>query len=270
MIVTKEAIIGINSKNIHHFRKLGYQDLKIKNKITIPVEQLMVGSKYIITAKCDICGNEKEITYKLYNYCISKFDIYTCNGKCSNIKRQKNSLSKYGVDHWMKSPDNFQLYKKSIIEKTGFDNIFKNPESKEKFRRTLMAKYGFSELSHIEEIYKKQQISGFSMKKHECGLYYRGSYELDFINYSINNNIKLSQGLRFSYNYNGKNKYYFSDFFIEERNLIIEIKSDYYWKKYLETNLLKIESVKKENKKFLLILNKNYHEFNEIMNLKSV
>jgi len=129
-----------------------------------------------------------------------------------------------------------------------------------------MDKYGVTNLSHSEEIYKNQQISGFSMKKHEnTGLYYRGTYELDFINYCVSRRIKIIQGKRFSYLHENKYHYYFSDFFLPEKNLIIEIKSDYYWNRYLDINKLKMNSVIDSGYNYILILNKNYDEFDKII-----
>ena len=83
MLITKNVEIKVNIKNIKHLESLGYEKLKIKQIINIPVDQLMLGSRTLVLVKCDMCGTEKEISFKLYNYCISKHGIYTCNGKCN-------------------------------------------------------------------------------------------------------------------------------------------------------------------------------------------
>lgn len=266
MIVTKEVSIRINNKNINHFLNIGYKNLIINKCIDIPVTHLMRGSKTNIEVSCDICFSTKVISYKLYNYCISKHNIYTCDGKCSNIKREKTNIELYGSKSWMQVPENYEKYKNIIFKKTGYDNIFKSPKSQENFRKTIMERYGVTNLSHSEEIYKNQQISGFSMKLHkDTGLYYRGSYELDFINHCFKNNISILQGKRFEYFYENKKHYYFSDFLLSNKNLIIEIKSDYYWKKYIDRNILKMNSVKESGYEYILILNKNYEQFNSIL-----
>lgn len=266
MIITKKVSIRINNKNIKHFYKIGYENIRINEYINVPIDHLMRGSKTGILVSCDVCFSEKVISYKLYNYCISKHNIYTCNGICSNIKREKTNIKLFGSKSWMQIPENYQKYKEIIFKKTGYDNIFKSPISQEKFRNTIRKRYGVSELSHSEEIYKNQQISGFSMKKHkETGLYYRGTYELNFLDYCFSKNIDISQGKRFSYIINNKNHYYFSDFLLSSKNLIIEIKSSYYWKKYLDINIAKMDSVKNNGYGYLLILNKNYDEFEKII-----
>ena len=267
MLVTKEVSIKVNNKNIEHFRNLGYQGLVLNKPINIPVEHLMKGSKTKIVASCDICKNEKTIDYKLYNYCINKQGIYTCAGKCTNIKRDEANIRLFGVKHWMQSEENLEKYKKILIEKIGYDNPFKSEIAKNNFKKTIMERYGVNNLSHSNEIYMRQQISGFSMKKHEeTGLYYRGTYELDFLNFCFyNKKIKIEQGKRFSYKYQDKDRYYFSDFFYEKENLIIEIKSEYYYRKYLGVNILKKNSVLESGYNYLLILNKDYTEFNSIL-----
>jgi hypothetical protein len=262
MIITKEVYIKINNKNINHFKGIGYENLIINSVICIPVENLMKGSRTKIIVSCDICKSEKEISYKLYNYCMSKYNIYTCVGKCSNIKREKSSIDLFGVKNWMQSSENFEKYKKILLDKTGFDNPFKVESAQIKFKKTILERYGVENLSHSDEIYMKQQISGFSMKKHDkTGLYYRGTYELDFLNYCYNNNIGISQGKRFSYSFLNKNHYYFSDFFYEGKNLVVEIKSEYYYNRYIDINLAKRSSVINSGYNYILILNKKYDEF---------
>ena len=56
-------------------------------------------------------------------------------------------------------------------------------------------------------------------------------------------------------------EYYEED--INILNLIIEIKSKYYFNLHKEKNIKKIESVKENGYNFILILYKNYKEFKE-------
>ena len=68
-------------------------------------------------------------------------------------------------------------------------------------------------------------------------LTYQGTFELDFIN-KYYNKINIQNGMTIKYD---ENKVYYPDFFIPELNLIVEIKSDYFYKKYLLKNLKKIQ-----------------------------
>lgn len=117
-----------------------------------------------------------------------------------------------------------------------------------------------------ESIYMKSQINGQKAKIHErTGLFYRGSYEKDFLDFCIENHITVEKGKRISYEYENKKRYYFSDFYFPEKNLIIEIKSNYYMKKFIKMNIAKKKSAIKIGYNFLFIINKNYSRFLSII-----
>ena len=78
----------------------------------------------------------------------------------------------------------------------------------------------------------------------------------------INNILnKVSKVKSVKYEFNNKEKYYHPDFFIEELNLIIEIKSDYYYNLHLEKNLCKQEGCIRKGYTFIFIINKDYTNF---------
>jgi very-short-patch-repair endonuclease len=54
---------------------------------------------------------------------------------------------------------------------------------------------------------------------------------------------------------------YFPDFYIEKLNLIIEIKSEYYYYLNLEKNIAKEKACLEQGYKYILIIDKNYKEF---------
>jgi hypothetical protein len=66
----------------------------------------------------------------------------------------------------------------------------------------------------------------------------------------------------------GKKKVYHSDFYISEIDLVIEIKSSYWYYKLLEKNKAKINYTKKHHN-FILILDKNYDDFNDLLKIFS-
>ena len=107
-------------------------------------------------------------------------------------------------------------------------------------------------------MYEKKILSGFRIKKHECGLNYQGTYEKDFIDFCICNKIIISKPPSFLYEMNGNKKRYYPDFFIEKYNLIIEVKSSYYYELHKEKNELKKQSIIDNGFLYLLILDKNY------------
>ena len=51
---------------------------------------------------------------------------------------------------------------------------------------------------------------------------------------------------------------YFPDFYYKEKNLIIEIKSTYYYNKYLNKNLAKQEACISQGYNFIFIIDNDY------------
>ena len=60
------------------------------------------------------------------------------------------------------------------------------------------------------------------------GYYYRSSYEQKFIEYCIENNIELESAetkeFRLQYEYDGKKKWYYPDFYLPQYDVVVEIK----------------------------------------------
>lgn len=78
---------------------------------------------------------------------------------------------------------------------------------------------------------------------------------------SIENSIEISKPPSFLYDMDNKRKRYYPDFFIEKLNLIIEVKSTYYYKMHKEKNEFKKQTIINNGFGYLLILDKNYDEF---------
>ena len=192
-------------------------------------------------------------------------------------------IEKYGVDNSMKLYENknksketcmkhfnsnsylnTELCKKRIFEIYGVNNVFQSDIIKNKTRETCIRKYGVEYSQQNENIHIKQQISGFHMNKYkDTELHYRGTYELDFLDKYFYMGIIKSPSIK--YLFENKNKIYFPDFYYEPLNLIIEIKSDYTFKKYLSKNLQKQKSCLEQGYNFIFIINKNYEEFEKII-----
>jgi hypothetical protein len=111
----------------------------------------------------------------------------------------------------------------------------------------------------INEIYEKQQKSGFGLKYYN-NIPYRGTYELDFIKFCELNNIKVSKPNTIKYIFEGNEHHYYPDFYIEEFNIICEIKSDYYYTLDEQRNICKKIYTEKSGYNFIFIINKNYDE----------
>jgi len=109
----------------------------IKHKKLIPIEELSKCSHFKIDAKCNECGNIKNITYQSYNINIKKYNIYTCI-KCSYIKNKLTKKEKYGDENF----NNREKNNKTIKDKYGVENIFQLKEVKNKSKETKKDLYG--------------------------------------------------------------------------------------------------------------------------------
>jgi hypothetical protein len=133
MILTREIIIKINESNFSYYEELGY-DVTIGEALIIPVELLSVGSKYKIDCKCDGCGVVKEVIFRNYVKYDNRWGEYFCR-KCSEHKRKKTLMDKYGVEYPIQNKEIKKKIKKTMIEKFGVDNPTKSKEIIEKRKR---------------------------------------------------------------------------------------------------------------------------------------
>lgn len=90
MIIENQLIpISIGRSNIRYFKERGYIDIKIGDKIKVPIKDLKLGSHVKVDVVCDYCG---EIIHPQYrDYIKYKFDKYSC-AKCRQRKTSDNNL----------------------------------------------------------------------------------------------------------------------------------------------------------------------------------
>jgi len=154
MILTKEVDIIINSSNIKHYKKLGFNNIKVRDKILVNIDQLTKGSYAIITAECDVCHSNKEITYNRYLDNIGKYDIFSCSRKCANIKRVKTNLEKYGVEYVSQSKIFKDKIIKTCLEKYGVEYVLQSKDVIEKGKNTKLLLYGNENFINIDKAKK--------------------------------------------------------------------------------------------------------------------
>jgi hypothetical protein len=294
MILDKFVKIKIHSTNYKWYMEKGYGPFHKKDIIDVDIKDLIKSSTVKINSKCDICGEKKYLKYYIYVKSIKNKGIYTCS-KCKTYKSEITNMEKYGCKYVLQSKEIKDKSKNTCIKKYGVDNIskvsfirddrrnnFKNDNFKNKSKETWINKYGFDNpsksniiknkkiettLKHygVEnptqsyELFEKSQITGKRIRVHEqTGLKYRGTYEKDFLDYCFKNNIEVEKGPTIVYYYKNKKRYYHSDFFISNKNLICEIKSDYYLNKYKDINESKKEYTIKNGYDFIFVINKDY------------
>ncbi len=300
MLLNKEIEITITSNLFKHFKELGYENLRSGEKRIIPIEHISIGSGQKVDVKCDVCGSDNKIKYQDYNKNIYKYGIYSCSRKCAQQKVEFTNLEKYGCKVPSQSEEVMNKMKATKFDKYGdptFVNVekrnktslelhgvigynnrekcketkFKNHgdpyyTNRNKAELTMELKYGEKYSSHVEEIFYKQQINSFLLKKHKnTGLFYRGSYEKEFLDYCFTKNINIKQGSTIRYDFENKMLIYYPDFYYEPLNLIIEIKSEYTFKKDLKKNLCKKRGSKLNGYNFIFIIEKYMKEFESII-----
>jgi len=293
VIVSEYVDVKISSSNFNWYKEKGYVFSK-NDIIKVKVSDLTHGSSTRIDVKCEVCGVVKTIQVNNYNNQLKKHNFYACQ-KCNSkkcvltsidrygcsfpffqnlesIKKTKETLMrKYGVDNISKvdfirydrhllMKENTQDYNNIIQEKYGM-NVSKLDWVKDKKKQTTMKNYGVENPTQNSKIFEKAQITGKKIKLHKLGLYYRGTYEKDFLDFCLSNNIEVESGITIKYNYNNKKKVYYSDFYIPIKNLIVEIKSSYYYSKYLELNELKKNETIKTGYNHIFIIDKDYTQF---------
>jgi hypothetical protein len=148
-------------------------------------------------------------------------------------KSEETKTIKYGSPKFV-NPDKG---KKTKLNKYGDENY----NNHDKFIETCIKKYGVEHVMQNKEIFEKQQLNSYGLKKYKH-LYYRGTYELLFITefeklFDIND---LENGFAIKYYNEGKPKIYFPDFIIKSRNKIIEIKSSWTYDNNGKNYLLKM------------------------------
>jgi hypothetical protein len=189
---------------------------------------------------------------------------YGLYGSESYNEKIKN---KYGDINPSSTPEAIQKKQNTSIKNFGVKHPSQSETIKDKISETNFKKYKVKAPLQNFEIFEKNQKSAFKIKLHEkTNLFYRGTYENHFLDYCFTNNIEVLKGISIPYFYENKARVYHSDFYFKNYNLIIEIKSEYYYKKYLSQNLSKQKSCIEHGYNFIFILDKKYEEFCNLVN----
>lgn len=289
MILTTEVEIRLNNKNTEHFKKLGY-DITQK-QIIVKVEDLMRNSTAIIKVKCDDCGEEKNKKFAAYKkpyHCKNcnwkdakktKLEKYNDTNYVNFEKGMKTKLKRYGSENYNNMIKNkktkLELYEnehynnreksnETCLEKYGVENVSQSEIIKKIKIKTCLQNYGVEHPLQSDKIYLKLLSDSFNLKKHESNLYYQSGYEKDFLD-KYYKKIKIERGNQIWFNYKNKNIVYYPDYYLPEYNLIIEIKSDYYYRKKLNLNIAKKINTEKQGYNFLFIIDKKYEKLDKII-----
>lgn len=305
MILDKKVKVCITGQTRKHYYGLGYSNLKVNDIIEIPVEHLSRNSHHRINCQCDTCGNKRSTTYQDYLLKIKYDSKYYCREcmkekrktvlkekygvenvfQLKSVKQQsgKTKNNKYGNKNYR----NDEQRGKTILEKYGCINVFQNEEIKEKSRQTNFEKLGVfypmqndkvkekscqTNINNLGVPYthqnKKIFEKSFKIEYDDNGLSYQGTYEKDFLEHckelGLIHLISKPESIKYLEK-DDKRCYYHPDFYIEKLNLVIEIKSKYWWKIHKENISLKEKSTKEQGYNYIMIMDKDYKEFDELI-----
>lgn len=158
MLISLSTTINVNSYN---YKKLIKEygdklDIKIDEKLEIPVELLPNGSGHKVDVKCNYCNITYQTEWRKYIN-IKEQKSKTCCGskKCLSEKKRETNIKKWGVDNPMKNNKVKEKFKKSIKNKFGVEHYSKTDEYKEKIKNNSLNKWGVDHYSKTDEYKEK-------------------------------------------------------------------------------------------------------------------
>jgi hypothetical protein len=167
-------------------------------------------------------------------------------------KFTKTLLDKYGVDNPLKNADIRRQVASTNIEKYGYAYTFQCNNIKQKILDTIRERYGVDYATQNADILTKAHAHRSKQMILPSGkIILVQGYEpiviLDLIKSGISEEEIITEKKlipKIFYKFEGKERRYFPDIFIERYNLIIEVKSLYTWKANKDKNIAKINACK--------------------------
>jgi len=151
MLLTDKIKIKVNSGfHIKHFKDNGYNNIKFGDEIEIDISLLPKGSHETITAKCDYCGDIKELFYKEYNYSIRSNNKFCCS-KCIPLKNEETCRKKYGKKSFTETDEFKEKSEKTCLKKYKVDRYCKTKKCVKKSKETSLKRYGETHYSKTDE-----------------------------------------------------------------------------------------------------------------------
>ena len=199
MVLTEKVLIRMRPKMLKTYYSLGYY-CKLDDIIEIKIEDLTKGSKAIIDVKCDICGLEKKLPYRVYIKNIKNGDYYCCSKKCGEEKYKNTCIKKYGVDSYTKTNECKNKMKQTNLERYGFEYGLQSEEIKNKRLKTNIEKYGVDNYNKSEDVKNKIKLN--NINKYGVG----SIFQLKYIKDKIKNTHIENFGIFYSKTIEYKNR----------------------------------------------------------------
>ena len=301
MILDKEVEIRITNFILNRYKNLGY-DVKIGDVAKININDVSAKSHVKINCQCDFCDNKTHIEYRNYFIVLNRNDNkYMCK-ECGKIKNNKILKEKFKNQKWVTDRtektrfiknekygdsgySNREKYVNTMNSIYGVDNPSQLDDIKKKKTDTFMKnygvkhyfltdeckdiinnKYGTLNIAHIPCVFDKSQKTAMKFQYYN-DVCYQGTYKLDFLQKYFDK-LKIEKPKYIKYVFKKENKMHHPDFYIPELNLIVEIKSSYWYNKYLGKNRAKMKYTKASGYDMIFIINKNYKTFDKMLKEK--
>jgi len=264
MLLENIINVKVSNRTKKYFHSKGY--VEENGFFQVLPEDMNDTNRTIVKCKCFYCQVVNVVTWSNYIIQISRTHerIYCCH-KCHFNKTKIKYMMNHGVDNIQTLESVKNKIKETNLEKYGCEYTLQSEKIKNKIKNTLLKRYGVDHPMKNEDIFNRAQKSSYKHINYKnTKLHYQGSYELDFIEYCIKNEINIENGPTIKYVLGSKDRNYFSDFFIPEKNLIVEVKSTYTFNDDYEENLAKKEYSIKSGFNFIFIIDKDYSQLESI------
>ena len=168
-------------KNVHKIKKTKLEKYGDENYNNHELSKITKLEKY---------GDENYNNHELSK--ITKLEKYG-NEYYNNLEKFKNNFeNKYGVVNPFQLEGIKNKIKEQNLEKYGFEYYQSTEEFKDKFKNTCVERYGVDNIMQFMPIFENQQKSAFKCENYN-GIFYRGTYELDFLKFCENNLIRVQK-----------------------------------------------------------------------------
>lgn len=236
--------------------------------------KLRYGYQAFCSSTC--ASRNKEWLLNREKTCLKKYNAKNYAASIEGKEKIKHTnLEKYGVTCTLNTEENIKKKKETWIKNYNTDNPAKNTIIQDKIKQTCLEKYGTYNYSlsnefknNIEKYQNKAKqtclekygvenivyLHDMHVKIHKKYKYnninFDSSWEIAYYIWLKDNNINFEYqpDIKLTYEFNNKIYQYYPDFKIGEQ--LIEIKSDYLYKKMQKINT-------KENAKYNCALNNN-------------
>lgn len=224
MLKSEYVITKTNNRNYKKFKNIGYI-FNINEDILVNVNDLNRYSRSLVDVECDVCKINKKLKYCDYTKNISKYNIYTCSTKCSNIKYKNTCLKNFGTEYPLQNKDIKEKLSKYFVDKYGVKHPSILSEFELKKQNTNVERYGVKHQMFLEENISKIKNTKFYLYGDE----------------NYNNKDKLIKTCIEKYGVSNPMKFYdiFRKQMISSFKSLLDVDSNLYYQSKYELHFIK-------------------------------